>query len=229
MDGLRAAASGLFAQQARMDSIANDIANVSTNGYKKDRLAFSDLVDRSGTRVIEVGRSFQPGPHFASDNPLALAIEGPGFFQIRLGDGRTALTRSGDFRVDANRELVTNGGERLVPPITLPANASLADVSISTEGAVTVNGTKIGQIGLVDVPARGGLQSVGGGRFLATTASGAPVAVTSPMHQGLLEGSNVDLGDAMVDLIDAQRSFSLASKVVKTQDELLEIANGIKR
>jgi flagellar basal-body rod protein FlgG len=230
MDGLHAAASGLFAQQARMDSIANDIANVSTAGYQKDRLAFSDLIDRSGTQVIEAGRSFQPGPLLQSDNPLALAIQGPGFFQIRLGDGRVALTRAGDFRLDANGEIVTNGGERLVPPIKLPQGASPSDVSVSAEGIVTAGGTQIGKLELVDVPARAGLRPVGGGRYVATAASGAAVPVTSsPVSQGVLEGSNVDLGDAMVDLIDAQRSFSLASRVVKTQDELLEIANGIRR
>jgi len=229
VDGLRAAASGLFAQQTRMDSIANDIANVSTAGYKKGRLAFSDLVDRSGTMVTNAGRSFQPGPQLSSDNPLAVAIEGPGFFQIRLGDGRVALTRGGDFRLDANGEIVTNGGERLVPPIKLPKGADRSDVSISSGGAVTVDGTTIGQLELVDVPALAGLQAVGGGRYVATAASGAAVAVDSPVRQGLLESSNVDLGESMVDLIDAQRSFSLASRVVKMQDELLEITNGIRR
>ena len=85
MDGLRAAASGLAAQQARMDAIANDIANVSTPGYKKERLAFRDLVDRSGAAATGAGRSFVAGPQIASDNPLALAVEGPGFFE-RFGD-----------------------------------------------------------------------------------------------------------------------------------------------
>ncbi len=229
MDGLHAAASGLFAQQARMDSIANDIANVSTTGYKKGRLAFSDLVDRSGTMVTDAGRSFQPGPQLTSDNPLSVAIEGPGFFQVRLGDGRVALTRSGDFRLDGNGEIVLNGGERLVPPIKLPKGASASDVAISSGGVVSVDGKKIGQLELFDVPARGGLQAVGGGRYVATAASGGAVKVDSPMHQGLLESSNVDLGESMVDLIDAQRSFSLVSKVVKMQDELLDITNGIRR
>jgi flagellar basal-body rod protein FlgG len=212
-----------------MDSIANDIANVNTTGYQKDRLAFRDLVDRSGTQALEAGRSFQPGAQLESSNPLALAINGPGFFQIRLGDGRVALTRAGDFRLDANGEIVSSGGERLVPPITLPKGANPADVAVSREGVVSVDGKKIGQLELVDVPARAGLQAIGGGRYVATAASGAPEPVKTDIHQGLLEGSNVDLGEAMVDLIDAQRSFALVSRVVKMQDELLEIANGIRR
>ena len=189
MDGLRAAASGLAAQQARMDAIANDIANVSTPGYKKERLAFRDLVDRSGAAATEAGRSFLTGPQIANDDPLALAIDGPGFFQVKLGD-----------------------------------------VTIAADGTVTAGGKKLGQIVLADVPVRAELQSVGGGLYVATTASGAAGAVKDPqIRQGVLEGSNVALGDAMVDLIDAQRSFQLASKALKTQDDLAEIANGIRR
>jgi flagellar basal-body rod protein FlgG len=230
MDGLRAAASGLATQQARMDAIANDIANVSTPGYKKERLAFRDLVDRSGAAASDAGRSFLTGPQIASDNPLALAIDGPGFFQVKLADGRVALTRAGDFRADAGGDVVTSGGERLVPPITLPKGTELGDVTIAADGTVTAGGKKLGQIALVDVPVRSELQSIGGGLYLATTASGAADAIKDPqVRQGVLEGSNVDLGDAMVDLIDAQRSFQLASKALKTQDDLAEIANGIRR
>ena len=229
MDGLRAAASGLAAQQARMDAIANDIANVSTPGYKKERLAFRDLVDRSGAAASDAGRSFLEGPQIESDNPLALAIEGPGFFQVKLADGRVALTRAGDFRADAAGDVVTSGGERLVPPITLPKGTRPSDVVIAADGTVTAAGKKLGQIALVDVPVRAGLQAVGGGLYLATTASGAAAAVKSQVRQGVLEGSNVDLGEAMVDMIDAQRSFQLASRALKTQDDLAEIANGIRR
>ena len=212
-----------------MDAIANDIANVSTPGYKKERLAFRDLVDRSGAAASDAGRSFVPGPQIASDNPLALAIEGPGFFQVKLADGRVALTRAGDFHVDAAGDVVTSGGERLVPPITVPKGTQATDVTIAADGTVAAGGKKLGQIAIVDVPARAELQSIGGGLYLATTASGAAAAVKSQVRQGVLEGSNVDLGDAMVDLIDAQRSFQLASKALKTQDDLAEIANGIRR
>ena len=229
MDGLHAAASGLAAQQARMDALSNDIANASTPGYKKERLAFRDLVDRSGTAASDAGRSFAEGPEVASDNPLALAIDGPGFFQVKMADGRVALTRAGDFRLDAGGDLVTSGGERLVPPITLPKGTDPADVSVSADGTVTAGGKKVGQIVLVDVPVRAELQAAGGGLYLATTASGTAAEIKSQLQQGVLEGSNVDLGDAMIDLIDAQRSFQLASKALKTQDDLAEIANGIRR
>src|SRR5438477_7038447 len=100
-DGLRAAASALEAQQVRMDALANDIANSSTPGYKSQRVAFRDLEYQNGigegTAAAPIGLSYQAGPVTPSDNPLALAIDGPGFFQLKLSDGRLALTRAGDF------------------------------------------------------------------------------------------------------------------------------------
>lgn len=229
-DGLRAAAAGLAAQQARLDSIANDVANVGTAGYKSTRVAFRDLVGGAGAAASDAGRSFQPGPLMDSTNPLAVAITGPGFFQVSLGDGRTGLTRSGDFRLDANRELVTSAGNRLVPPLKLPAGADPDDVTIAVDGTVTVGATKVGQLQIVDVPARTGLLSVGDGVYVPGAASGAATRVARPaLQQSVLEGSNVDVGTAMVEMIDAQRSFQLASQALKMQDQLREMANGIRR
>jgi flagellar basal-body rod protein FlgG len=233
-DGLHAAASGLAAQQARMDAIANDIANVNTAGYSKQRVVFRDLVYDSsglgsGTAADVTGRSWTPGPALPSDNPLALTITGPGFFQVKLADGRIALTRSGDFQVDAEGRITIPGGELLQPPITIPKGADPAKVSIAPDGTVTAGGTKLGQITVVDVPAKAGLQALGNGLYVATTASGAAAAVKgATLEQGVLEGSNVDLAGAMTELLDAQRAFALASRVIHTQDELLDIANQIR-
>jgi len=233
-DGLHAAASGLNAQQARMDAIANDIANVNTAGYTKQRVAFRDLVYGpdgigSGTAADVVGRSWKPGAMLPSDNPLSLAIAGPGFFQVKLADGRVALTRDGDFQVDAQGRLSTSGGELLDPPVTIPKGTDPSQVSVAADGTVAVAGKKIGQIAVVDVPARAGLYAAGGGLYLATTGSGAAAQVkSSAIQQGVREGSNVDIAEAMTELIDAQRAFDLASKVVHTQDELLDIANQIR-
>src|SRR5947209_1243230 len=108
-EGLAAAGSALAAQQTRLEALANDVANVNTPGYSKERLAFRDLAYSAGigagTAASDAGPSFQQGTPETSDNPLALAIDGPGFFQVRLGNGQIALTRGGDFRPDANGSL----------------------------------------------------------------------------------------------------------------------------
>jgi len=237
-DGIFAAASGMAAQSARMDALSNDIANVNTTGYKQVELGFRDLVYDAqqgvrvgtGAAVVDLGRSLAQGPIQQVDNPLALAIQGSGYFQVKRADGQTALTRAGDFKLDAAGDLVTAGGEQLVPPIRLPKGASASDVTISADGAVSAKGAKIGQIELVDVPAPAGLQSVGDNLFVTTTASGAAGAATGwKVQQGAVEGSNVDLASEMVDMIDAQRGFQLASQAIKTQDELMQTANDIRR
>jgi flagellar basal-body rod protein FlgG len=237
-DGLHAAASGLAAQQARMDSLANDIANVNTPGYRKGRIAFRDLAYGgvpgaeigSGVAVGSAGRSQVAAALVESDNPLDLAIEGAGYLQVKLADGRVALTRAGGLRVDAQGALVTTGGQPLVPPVTLPPGTKPEGVVVAADGTVAVAGKKLGKIDVVDVTAPGNLQPLGGGLYLPTAASGAPAtAKGAHLRQGFVESSDVDLGSAMVDMIDAQRAFELASRMVKTQDELLEIANGIRR
>jgi flagellar basal-body rod protein FlgG len=237
-DGLRAAASGLDAQQARLDALANDIANVNTPGYRSQRIAFRDLAYDAvggvelgtGAAATSVGRSDVAGSIVASDNPLDLAIDGSGYFQVKLADGRLALTRVGSLQVDASGGLVTTDGNQLVPPVTVPKGTSPASISIAQDGTVTAGGKKVGTIELVDVTAPGNLEPLGSSLSLPTTASGAPAATKAGrVLQGHIESSDVDLASTMVGLMDAQKAFDLASRAVKTQDELLEIANGIRR
>jgi len=237
--GIFSAAAGMAADQARLDSIANDLANVNTDGYKEVRLGFRDLVyaqqDQkvwigSGAAAVDAGRNFSEGALRQVDDPLSLAIDGPGFFKVRRADGSTALTRNGDFRLDANQRLVTANGELLDPPITLPKGTSPDDVTIGTDGAVTAKGTRIGTITIVNVPAPTGLQSVGDSLYVPTAASGAAAPVKgSTVQQRTLEASNVDVADAMTGLIDAQRSYQLASRAISLQDQLMQIANDIRR
>jgi flagellar basal-body rod protein FlgG len=230
-DGLRAAAAGLMAQQMRLEALAGDVANVSTPGYRRERLAFRDLVGGAGTAAGVAGKSVAAGSLTPKDDPFALAItNGTGFFQVRLADGQIGLTRSGDFRLDQNRDVVTSGGLHLVPPIKVPANADPTKIKVGADGTVTLDTQRLGKIDVVTVPAPGALQVAGEGVYTATAASGAARAVAQPgIQQGVLESSNVDLGTAMVDMIDAQRAFQLASRALKLQDQLREIANGIKR
>jgi flagellar basal-body rod protein FlgG len=228
----------LAAQERRLDAVSNDIANVNTAGYKKVRIGFRDLVYQekaggvstgSGTAVTQLGRGAQQGALQQTGNPFDLAIQGDGFFQVRRADGQVVLTRNGAFSADGRRQLVNPNGERLVPPITLPAGVDPSKVSVAPDGRVVADGRNIGRIRLVTVPAPNGLAPAGNNNYEVTAASGAVRPATGTIAQGLLESSNVDIADAMVDMMDSQRSYQMASKAINMQDRMWEIANGLKR
>jgi flagellar basal-body rod protein FlgG len=243
MEGLYSAAAGMAAQQRRLEAVANDLANVNTSGYKRTRVSFRDLVyspsARGGAAGVSTGagaaaeitgRSFAEGSLLRTDEPLDVAINGDGFFQVRRPDGSSALTRDGSFRLDANGRLVTSNGDLLQPPITLPKGTDPKRVGIARDGTVSADGRRLGRIQVVEVTSAQGLQPIGKNLFAATAASGAPRAVrTTSVVQGSLEGSNVDMGDAMVDMMDSQRAYQLASRAIQMQDQMMEIANGVKR
>lgn len=240
--GLHSAATGLMAQQQRLDAISNDIANVSTPGYKSLRVGFRDLVYQqagpgggadvntgSGAASTVIGRSSREGALRQTDRLLDVAIAGDGYIQVRRAEGGIALTRDGSLNISADGRLRTATGELLDPPVQLPADAG-DDVEISPDGAVRVRGEDAGRITLVRVPAPAGMLAAGNNLFLPTAASGAPVAAgDAALQQGYLEGSNVDLAEAMVNMMDAQRGFQLASRAINTQDEAWGIANGVRR
>jgi flagellar basal-body rod protein FlgG len=240
-DGLYAAASGMSAQQQQLSTIASNLANASTTGYHAQQTAFTDLlynkVDQAGTDTTagagaaarEMGALEVQGSLQHTGDPLNLAIEGQGFFEVKRADGSTALTRDGAFQLDAKRRLVTSEGSVLQPPITLPAGVSPEQVSISSDGTVTAEGRTLGKIALVDVPAPNDLLSAGNGQFTVTAASGAAAPTTgASMVQGCLEGSNVDLGSEMAAMIDTQRSYQMGSSAVKIEGEMMAIANQVR-
>lgn len=241
LEGLHSAATGLMAQQQRLDAIANDIANVSTPGYKSLRVGFRDLVYQqagmgagagvntgSGAAATVIGRSSQGGALRETGRLLDVAISGDGYIQVRRADGSLALTRDGSLQAGADGRLRTSTGELLHPPVQIPEGAD-GDVEIGPDGTVTVGGAEAGRISLVRVPAANGLLPAGGNLFVPTAGSGAPVAADAALEQGFLEGSNVDLGEAMVNMMDAQRGFQLASRAITVQDEAWGIANGVRR
>src|SRR4051812_33976730 len=160
-NGIYSAAAGMAAQQTKLDAIANDLANSSTVGYKSVRIGFKDLlygVEQgvavgSGAAAIDIGRSQTQGTLQASEDPLAVAIQGDGFFQVKRADGSDALTRNGQFQLDSNGSLVPIPGEQLVPPIKVPAGTDPSDVVIGGDGTVTAKGQNIGAIKIVTVPA----------------------------------------------------------------------------
>ena len=255
---LYTAASGMNAQQLNLDNIANNLANSSTGGFQQRRLQFTDLLYQNQvmpgaaatqqTTVasgMQIGLGVQPGSTeilqtqgelSATGNPLDLAIQGAGFFQILLPSGQTGYTRSGSFQLDAQGNVVTPNGNPLQPGVTIPSNASA--ISIGSDGTVSVTlpgqtqASKVGAIQTALFPNPGGLNSVGGNIYLPTAASGDAV-VGSPggtdglgtLQQNMLEQSNVSVVEQFVEMIVAQRSYEANSRVVKAADEMLQQLN----
>lgn len=202
MRSLDIGATGMLAQQMNVDVISNNIANMTTTGYKRQRVDFKDLIyqniDRPGSqsssagtllpsglqiglgvRVGSVYRINEQGPLQNTENPLDLAITGDGFFQVQLPSGETAYTRSGIFQIDDQGQIVTTQGFQLEPTIVVPSNA--LDVEINSEGEVlaSIQGqagqSNLGQIQLANFINPAGLESVGDNLFIETSASGTPI------------------------------------------------------
>ena len=239
LEGLYSAAAGMQAQQQRIDSVANDLANVNTNGYKHTRVAFRDLLyvndasgnvrSGAGAAATTIGRGFTQGSMRETGNPLDVAIEGEGFLRVRRADGTDALTRDGSLRIDPRGRLTTQRGELVQPAITVPAGTNESAVSIGADGTVSANNRPVGRIQLVNVRSPESLDVIGENLYRTTAASGAATtAAGARLTQGSIEASNVDVGDSMTEMIDAQRSFQLASRAVQMQDQMLQIANQVK-
>jgi flagellar basal-body rod protein FlgG len=244
IEGLHSAAAGMAAQQQRLDAVANDLANANTTGYKHQRVGFRDLVydqtgrssaqgvrTGSGAAAVDAGRSFEQGVLQRTDRPLDVAIQGEGFLRVRLADGRDALTRDGGLHVDGARNLTTSTGALVQPAIKVPAGVGEDQISIGSDGTVLAAGNRIGRLDVVTVRSQAGLLSVGDNAFVATAASGAAVAAprATTLTQGALESSNTDMAEAMVSMIESQRAYQIASKAISTADEMMGIANQVKR
>jgi flagellar basal-body rod protein FlgG len=243
LEGLYSAAAGMAAQQQHMDAVANDLANVDTTGYKKVRVGFRDLLYTqanaaagqgvdigAGSAATQLGRTLDQGSLQNTGNPLDVAIQGQGFFQVREANGKIGLTRDGSFHLDGAGQLVTSSGLRVQPAITVPKGTTADQVTITSNGTVTVAGKQVGKLTLVNVSSPEALTPTGDNLFATNAKTGAARAVNgSTLTQGYLEGSNVDMADSMVDMMDAQRSFELASKAIQMQDDMASIANQVKQ
>ncbi len=197
---LSAAATGLEAQQAKIENIANDLANVNTDGYKRTATEFQDLMYETlkepggslgansqtpvgvqmgmGVRVGAAHKNFEPGPAKMTYNPYDFMIEGSGFFQVLTPQGESAYTRNGAFHVDAQGILQLSSGSKLNPQITIPSNALNVVVSHSGEVKAQLPGSGeviLGQIQLANFPNEQGLLAMGDGLYKTTLASGAPI------------------------------------------------------
>jgi flagellar basal-body rod protein FlgG len=244
LEGMYSAAAGMAAQQQRLDALSNDVANASTIGYKRQRVAFRDLVytasgpggqqgvmEGAGAAATTIGRGGQGGAYQNTGAALDVAIEGDGYLQVRRPDGSTALTRNGQLSLDAQRNVLSNGLP-LQPPVTLPAGVDQDKIAIGQDGKVTTDtGRAIGTINLFTVRSADRLTPIGDNLFITNQASGAATQAGNAvsLRQGVLETSDVDMGDVMADMMISQRAYSLASKAISTQDEMAQIANGVKK
>jgi len=251
------AATGMSAQQTIVDVIANNLANINTNGFKRSQVDFQDLVYLrlaepgreiaagiqapsgfeigNGVRPVSTLKVFTQGEMQNTGRSLDIAIEGNGFLEVTMPDGTSRYTRDGSLRVDANGNLVTSGGYKLKPAVTIPAQAR--SINIGKDGTVTVfvgsqsTATVVGQITLVRFANPTGLASEGGNLLSETPASGPPVVGTpgqggmGTIQQGFLERSNVQMVQELVDLITAQRAYEINSRAIKAGDEMLNTAN----
>jgi flagellar basal-body rod protein FlgG len=245
LEGMYTAAAGMAAQQTRLDAVSADLANVDTTGYKSARVAFRDLVYDSaqgfgaakgvdigaGSAVTSIGRSSAQGAMQNTGRSLDVALNGQGYIQVKLSDGTKALTRDGNLQVTADGRLALHTGQPIEPAIKVPQGANTDAIAIRSDGTVSLDGKTLGQIKIVDVPAPAALKGGPDNTYAATTGSGAirAAAKSTTLTQGTLEGSNVDEAQAMTDMIEAQRAFQLASKAITTQDQILEIANQVKK
>ncbi len=256
---LQTAATGMTAQQENLDTIANNLANASTAGFRERRLEFQDLIyqniiapgSASTQQTTDAGLQIGLGTRGASSeilttqgqpedtgNPLDLAIEGHGFFQIQQTNGTIAYTRAGNFHLDNQGNLVTADGDQLQPNIAIPSGA--LSVTIGSDGTVSVQmpgqsqSQVVGQITLAEFPNPGGLNSIGSNLLTPTTASGQPV-IGNPggseglgtIQQGMLEQSNVSVVQQFIAMIMAQRSYEANSKVVTTANQMYQTANNM--
>jgi flagellar basal-body rod protein FlgG len=240
LEGLYSAAAGMAAQQEQLNAISNDLANVSTSGYKSERVAFSDLlynpIKVAGTETTAgagavarvIGRSEAQGAIQETGNPLDLAIEGEGYFLLTRANGTKALTRDGTFGVDANGAIVNAEGNQLSPPIKLLAGVSAKEVTIAPDGTVTAGATKLGQIKLVTVTSPEHLLDDGGGELSPTAASGTPHPATGKVHQGALEASNVNIASAMAQMVSTQRNYQMTSTAIQDESQMMSIANQLR-
>jgi flagellar basal-body rod protein FlgG len=247
---LYTAASGMNAQQANIDNVAHNLANVNTAGFKKSRVEFADLVYQKimapgsptsqesespigleaglGSRIVATARNFSTGNLRSTSGPLDLAIEGSGFLQVALPGGETGYTRAGALHLNGQGQLVTADGNQIQPTITIPANAS--SVSISKDGIVSVAlpgqtaPQQVGTIELANFQNPAGLEARGGNIFVATTASG-DAATGVPGADGLGSIAQGFLEDSNVSVVEEMVNMILGQRAYEANSRVIRAAD----
>jgi flagellar basal-body rod protein FlgG len=247
---LYTAASGMNAQQANIDNVAHNLANVNTTGFKKSRVEFEDLVyDQTkvpgaptsatgeapvgletglGVRPVATSRDFGRGNLKATNGPLDLAIEGDGFFQVQLPTGETAYTRSGTFHLNGEGAIVTNEGFQIEPNVSVPANAT--SISVSKDGIVSVSvpgqsgSQQVGTIEVASFQNPAGLRAQGENLFLATTASGEPqVGAPGSDARGMIVQGFVE--DSNVSVVEEMVNMILGQRAYEANSKVIKAAD----
>ncbi len=255
MKALYTAATGMTAQQARLDNIANNLANVNTTGYKRQAAAFQDLLYQDvaqgggqgeGSSVVQIGggvrivgnaRDHRSGSLKSTEQPLDMALVGDGFFQLESEDGELRYTRDGAFGLDEEGRLISASG--MVVSGDIQVDPEAGSVEVQADGSVrqlTADGssfTSIGQMTVVRFLNPAGLEALGGNLYMGTPGSGEPeeieVGVDVDIKQGYLESSNVNVATELIGMIEAQRAYELTSKMVQASDEAMQTAVNLKR
>ncbi|MBS7325381.1 MAG: flagellar basal-body rod protein FlgG [Thiopseudomonas sp.] len=253
LPSLWVAKTGLSAQDMNLTTISNNLANVSTTGFKRDRAEFEDLLYQirrqpggqssqdselpsglqlgTGVRIVGTQKIFTEGSLQTTEQPLDMAINGRGFFQIMMPDGTISYTRDGSFQLNSDGQVVTSSGYPLEPAIVLPEQ--VRNFTVGEDGTVSVTIANdpqpqiLGNIQTVDFINYAGLEAIGNNLFLETGASGAPQAGMPGTNglgiimQNTLENSNVSVVEELVNMITTQRAYEMNSKVISTADQML--------
>lgn len=254
MRALFSAASGMEAQQLRIDSIANNLANVSTTGFKKSRTEFEDLFYETiqmpgatgengtelptgvqvghGVRLASIGRVFSTGDRVATNNPMDLSIDGEGFFQVQKEGGETLYTRDGEFKRDGDGNLVTKRGDLILPTITIPTDAT--NITVLPDGTVNVTQAgnalpvQVGQLELARFPNPAGLLALGGNMFSVTEASGDP-ETGSPDDNGFGALSSGYLEGSNVNVAEELVQMILAQRAFEVNSRVIRAGDEMLR
>lgn len=253
------AASGMVAQQLNLDVTSNNLANVNTTGFKKNRAEFEDLMYQNlkiagtanqtgdrlpvgmqigmGVRPVSVHKLFSQGDFQNTGNQLDMVIEGDGFFRIDR-NGEEAYTRNGAFKLDSEGRIVTDNGHPLQPEFTVPAGTQ--NIVVTEDGHLTCVDKSGAELAATDIPVYtfvnpAGLKATGRNLYVQTDGSGEAIESVPGQNnagtigQGYLEMSNVEIVEEMVNMIVGQRAYEANSKAINTADSMLQIANSLKR
>ncbi len=261
MRALGIAASGMQAQQTRVDVISNNIANMSTTAYDARRAEFADLMYQQlarpgaissdqgtqlptgiqighGVRTVAVSMNPQQGNLIQSGGELDIAVEGEGYFEVALPNGRSSYTRDGSFKRSAEGLVVSNEGYPLVPNITIPQGTR--SISINPNGEVYANfdtqtaGQLLGTITLSTFVNEKGLESIGDNKFLESASSGQPLTGApsidsrGSIRQNYLEASSANIVEQLTFLIEAQRGYEMNAKVITASDQMMSTTSQIR-
>ena len=251
LKSLNTAATGMQAQQTNMDVIANNLANVSTTGFKKSRAEFEDLMYHTmkepgaasgmnaisptgvqtglGVRTSSIQKDFEGGSIKNTKNPLDLAIEGPGFFPIQLPDGQIGYTRDGSFKKGPDGRLMDRNGNAVQPEIVIPPNATGVEISSTGQVSVIVGGNatqaqSVGQIELVNFVNPAGLKALGKNVFIPTGASGLPQQGT-PGQSNFGTISQGELESSNVNIVDEMVNMITAQRAYETNSKVIQASD----